>query len=282
MADYSELDEIKQVELQLFRDFLACCEELHLRHYLIGGTLLGAVRHGGFIPWDDDIDLCMPRGDYERFLAEGQRFLPEYCFLQCRRTDPELLCNYAKLRDSRTTFIEASVKKQHINHGVFIDVFPLDYAPEARWKRRVLEARKKLLTLRVRAAFTYLPENQRSPAAERMGKLASRLLTLKYPRPEDALDAREALYRSVPPSALLANYCGAWGSREIVPAAWFGEGKELLFEGIPARVPTEYEKWLTQVYGDYMTPPPEDKRIQHHYTTVIDLKRPYTDYCKAE
>lgn len=102
------------------------CDKLKLKYFVIGGTLIGAIRHNGFIPWDNDIDIAMPREDYEKFIKLGQKHLKKNLFIQTYKTDPNYLQNYTKIRDSNTTFIESNVKKHNINHGIFIDIFPLD------------------------------------------------------------------------------------------------------------------------------------------------------------
>ena len=280
--DANRTRSLQSVELELLKAFIRCCDELGLKYYLIGGTLLGAVRHHGFIPWDDDIDVGMPRADYERFLHHAQPFLPEYYFVQCRETDPELLNNFAKLRDSRTTFIESSMRHRRINHGVYIDIFPLDHYPETSWKQSVFDFRLRMLGLRIRSAFTLREENKKNAVIEFGMKAASAVLSACYPKVEDALDAREKLYRSVANSGLLANLGGAWGKKEIAPAEWFGEGVEGVFEGLPTRLPSEYDKWLKQVYGDYLQLPPPEKRVVHHYADVIDLDRSYTEYMREK
>lgn len=280
--DEAETKTLKSVELEILKAFIRCCEELGLNYYLLGGTLLGAVRHRGFIPWDDDIDVGMLRADYERFLHEAQPLLPEYYFIQCRETEPELLNNFAKLRDSRTTFIESSMRNQKINHGVYIDIFPLDYYPEKAWKQAVFDFRLKVLGLRIRSAFALPEENRKSKPVEWMLKTASAVLSLCYPTVEDALDARDKLYKSVPGSRWIANLGGAWGKKEIAPAEWFGEGTPREFEGIKTTIPIQFDQWLTQVYGDYMRLPPVEKRVAHHYTEVIDLDHSFTEYMQEK
>ena len=121
-----QLNVLKEKELELLRLFLEVCARLELTYYVLGGTLLGAVRHQGFIPWDDDIDVGMPRKDYTVFLQQAQQHLPEDIFLQTCFTDPAFPANYAKLRNSSTTFMESAFKNRNINHGICIDIFPLD------------------------------------------------------------------------------------------------------------------------------------------------------------
>lgn len=263
-----QLEELKAVEMDLLRAFIDVCDRLGLRYYALGGTMLGAVRHQGFIPWDDDIDVGMLREDYETFLAHGQELLPEGVFLQTFVTDPEYPANFAKLRNSRTTFVESSLRNCKINHGVYIDIFPLDYYPDRgqRWFR----IKKELLSLRISDAFSV---SGMKPTTK-LVRLFSRVL---YPTVKGAVQKREALFRSVTEGRRIAVHCGAWGQRDIVPAHWCSEVTCLDFEDLQVTVPAHYHQWLTHVYGDYMQPPPPEKRIPHHYVAAFDLTKPYTE-----
>lgn len=264
--------ELKKVEIDILKEFVAVCNKLNLRYYLLGGTLLGAVRHQGFIPWDDDIDVGMPREDYEVFIHQGQKLLPEHLFIQTIETDPAYVNTFAKIRNSRTTFVESSSGRKRINHGVFIDVFPLDYYPEEEVAQAQFDSRKKWFARRVGITFS-LPQNRTWK-----GLLRRTVFCVMMPSLKGTIQGRERLYHSVGKTNLLANHGGAWGKKEIVPAEWYGEGVPVMFEGMQVTAPAEYDKWLTQVYGDYMQLPPVEKRVGHHYTDVIDLERPYTEY----
>lgn len=266
--NHQQLKELKTVELELLRTFMDVCRRLGLRYYVLGGTMLGAVRHGGFIPWDDDIDVGMLRQDYEILLSKGQALLPEGLFLQSFVTDPEYPANFAKLRNSRTTFVEAGLKNRKINHGVYIDIFPLDFYPDKG--QRCFSIRKDLLSLRISTTFAV----GGMKTSTKLVRLASRLL---YPTVKGALQKRERLFKSVTQGAKIANHCGAWDKKEIVPAHWYGEGVTMAFEDLQVTVPTHYHNWLTQVYGDYMQLPPEDKRVPHHYVEAFDLTKAYTE-----
>ena len=264
----------------MLKEFMRICAHLDLRYYVVGGTLLGAVRHQGFIPWDDDIDLAMPREDYERFLEKGQSLLSDEFFLQTFHTDPEFPANFAKIRDNRTTFIEKSVSGKHIHHGVYIDIFPLDYYPDGCFSRVILELRRFLIKMRISGEFTYRRNESLLKALVRK-RLAAICLRL-YPDLTQTIEKREHLYKSVPPGRCICNYSGAWGRKEIWPAEWISESCELTFEGLAVPAPGEYHKMLCHFYGDYMTPPPLEKRVSHHETTIVDLERPYSTYLKNE
>ena len=261
---------MQAIELEMFKHFISLCEELDLRYYVLGGTLLGAVRHNGFIPWDDDIDVGMPREDYDVFMEKAGVQLHEGLFLQNHNTEKMYHSNAAKIRNSSTTYIETGVCHLDINHGVFIDIFPLDNYPCKRFEKFCFNVKRKILSVRI---------NTMSIHEENWMKHLLRLsLNLIYPTLYHAVNKREDLYRSVPPSRLLINHSGMWGEKEIIPAEWYGEGCTLEFEGIRVKAPKEYQKWLEQVYGDYMQLPPEEKRVTHHMVEVIDTEKPYTDY----
>lgn len=266
--------ELKKTELDMLARFVGVCRTLGLRYYILGGTLLGAVRHQGFIPWDDDIDVGMPRADYEIFLREGQRCLEEPYFLQTFRTDPQYTVNFAKIRNSDTTFMETSLRGRDMNHGVYIDVFPLDFYPDDPRTARTLRRKNWFLSGRLAAAFYY---SQRLPLKSRLKHLVCKL---RHPSVQKTLQMREQLFRSVTAGSRIVNHCGAWGDREIIPAQWYGEGCELEFEGLTVRAPVNWHNWLTQVYGDYMQLPPVEKRVGHHYCDVIDVHKSYKDYMK--
>lgn len=275
----SELSaKLKQCQLYMLKDYIRVCRHLGLSYYVVGGTLLGAVRHQGFIPWDDDIDVAMPRADYECFLEKGQALLCDGYFLQTFRTDPEFPANFAKIRDNGTTFIERSVSGKEIHHGVYIDLFPLDYYPDGLLARGKLELCRFFMKMRISKEFVH-PEGE--PALKMViRKILEQVGRVLYPDWARTMEKREELYKSASKGRCICNYSGAWGRKEIWPAEWISESCELVFEGVTVSAPGEYHKMLKHFYGDYMTLPPPERRVSHHETTVIDLERPYTAYLK--
>lgn len=274
-----EIEELRKIEFEIFRKFIDICDKLNLKYYLLGGTLLGCIRHKGFIPWDDDIDVGMLRVDYETFIKEASKYLPEYYFLQTVKTDPECPINFAKLRDSRTTFIETSLKNRKMNHGVFMDIFPLDFYPEKYFRSKIFHTKLTMCSVVIIDSFYHetAPSKSNTTSGIR-NKIIKGISHLYSPSTDIALKRKENLMKKFKSGKLVANICGAWGDKEIVPLEWYGEGITLQFEGLNVRVPQEYDKWLTQVYGDYMQLPSVEKRITHHYTEVIDIKKSYLEY----
>lgn len=133
---------IQKKVLQILQSFMQICDQLQLKYFLVCGSALGAVKYGGFVPWDDDVDVALFRNDYERFCKEAPALLPEQLFLQNFQSDPAFPAIYSKLRNSETTCIEESIAALPINHGISIDIFPLDGYPKDKKSRNDWSARK--------------------------------------------------------------------------------------------------------------------------------------------
>ena len=266
--------ELQRTEKEIFEAFIEVCEKLNIKYYLLAGTLLGAVRHQGFIPWDDDIDVGIMREDYELFLKEAGKLLPEHLFLQTYKTDEEYPRVFAKIRNSNSTFIETAVKDNKMNHGLYIDVFPLDRCDPQKRYSFGFRTKEKIYSMR----SSSLMKNYKLDLRRRLIRV---LCMLVCPSANKALRKMEALYTSMPDGGCVVNFSGIYGEREVMPLDWYGEGAMLSFEGLTVTAPKEYEKWLTQVYGDYMSLPPVEKRVTHHFTEKIDVNTPYEVYCNT-
>ena len=266
------LSRLKEIELESFKAFISVCEILNLKYYILGGTLLGAVRHKGFIPWDDDIDVGMPRADYEIFIREGQALLPKNLFIQSIHSEDNYIMCFAKIRNSNTTFIETSVRNLKINHGIYIDIFPLDFYPEKKSEQQRFWIKKRLYDRRIACKFTTTGSDHL------LYKLKSLIVSCMYPSIKHVKKKREILYTKLSNSSLLANLGGAWGIKEIMPASWYGDGIKLEFEDLYVNAPRDYDKWLTHVYGNYMELPPIEERVGHHYADIIDTEKSFEHY----
>lgn len=267
-----ELLKVQQLELDLLKEFIKICEEENLRYFAIAGTVLGAVRHGGFIPWDDDIDVGMPRRDYEKFLKIAQDKLPKHMFLQHYTTDPDVPFHFAKLRNSNTTFVELSCAKVKMNHGVYIDVFPLDGFPDSKLKQKFIRTKKVLFDIYMGRLFYGSKVNLKV-------RILSRMLMVLMPNYKKQIIKNEKFYKSFDYDKKdnVISYYSGYGLKAMAPKEFFGDGKEYEFEGVKVKVPAKTDEYLTKLYGDYMKLPPEEKRYGHHYTFALDLERSYID-----
>lgn len=269
------MTELQTKELELLREFIRICDELHLTYYLVCGSALGAVKYQGFIPWDDDVDVGLPREDYEVFLREAQARLPDHLFLQNYRTDPAFPHLFSKLRSSATTYVETGVAHLPMNHGVYLDIFPLDGYPERRKEQRKLEKQKEKCQKKLACVF------ERKRSARGTLVCAVRRM-LGHHRHTDQTLAQLTACISQYPTAASTVWCnhGNWqGMLEYAPREQYGAGTQLKFEGLTVRVPERYDEYLRQKYGDYTKDLPAEERVGHHFYEILDLERPYTHYC---
>ena len=272
------MNELQKVELDLFMCFSEICEKLNLTYFLVCGSAIGAARHGGFIPWDDDMDVGMYREDYNKFMELASTFLPEGIFLQNYKTDPNYPLVFAKLRNSNTTYIEKALSKFDINHGIYIDIFPLDGYPENIKEQKKFAKRKKMYLRKIGCVFTF----ERSKKAKVLGVVLKALGYHK--RTAKTLAKYEAFISkySVKESNLICNHGTWYGERDYIPVEYYGDGSDAMYEGIKVRVPEKCDEYLTALYGDWRTPPPPEKQKGHHYYEICDTEKPYTVYRKQK
>ena len=268
------MTELQKVEFDILKQFIEICDKLNLQYYLVCGSALGAVKYGGFIPWDDDVDVAMPRKDYEIFLQRAQEFLPKNLFLQNYHTDRCFPAIYSKLRNSNTTYIEKSVAHLPINHGIYIDIFPLDGYPASAVKARILELRKRIQKLKLFCVYEG-KWGWKATLLCRVGRLLGWNRNIR--KRVEKLDHLLSQY-PLKTSKLWCNHGNWQGKLEYAPKWHYGEGQMAQFEGLAVRIPACYESYLEQKYGDYKQNLPKEQQVGHHYYEICDCGRPYTDY----
>ncbi len=271
------MTDLQEKEFELLKIFLEICEKLDLEYYLVCGSALGAIKYKGFIPWDDDVDVALPRPCYEEFLSKAPSMLPDWIFLQNYRTDPNYPGMGSKLRNKNTTFIEQEASKIPMNHGVFIDVFPLDGYPRGEAAQAAFEKKKwKHYRKRYTALIPFwhrdLGLTFRSALRKFFGIYSE---TAKACRAAEEL----ALENDVMKSEIWCNFANSMHKSEYFPREVYGNAYIAEFEGIKVRVPEKYHEYLTQKYGDYSIDPPVEKQVASH-GQIVDLEKPYTEYLK--
>lgn len=274
------MTELQRKEFELLKLFVSICEKHQLMYYLVCGSALGAVKYDGFIPWDDDIDVALPRKDYEQFLSIAAVELPEWVFIQNYRTDSEFPLLGTKLRDSNTTYIESWCSTMKMHHGIFIDVFPLDGYPEKVEDQERFEKRKKYYW---RRRCTHLSRWLHRDIGLTLCSMGHYFLglypdTSKYVRENEEMLMENDLENS----QLWCNFANSMSKLEYAHRKQYGDGVWAIFEGLKVRIPEQYDAYLTQKYGKWREDPPVKEQLGHHYYKVVDIERPYTEHVKKQ
>lgn len=273
-----ELKEWKRIITDVLREFHEICHRNGLTYYAVGGTAIGAVRHKGIIPWDDDIDVAMPRPDFDRFVQICRTHdLGGYELVDASNTRGYNL-SFPKFCNRNTTLVERWDTPCVI--GLFIDIFPLDGAPEDINETKVLVERIRKLRNRYEAISTrntfteYLSLLRDKKewgrfVVKTLGFFFRKQMSRHFLKKIDEI-SRSVAYGS---TSKVINYGGAYGIRELFDKKILkGKTVGLPFENIVIDMMPDYDAYLRGVYGDYMQLPPEDKRIPHHLKAFYDMK----------
>lgn len=268
------MTDLQKIEYDMFKEVIRICDKLHLRYYFVCGSALGAVKYSGFIPWDDDMDIGLFRDDYNIFLSKAQSMLPKHLFLQNHRTDPKYPNIFSKIRNCETTYIENSVADLDINHGVYIDIFPLDGYPNSTVDQAGLEKTKLACQKKLSCVFR-LPRSFKAT----VGMIFRRACGYHKKTAKIVDEYTDSISQySTHDSSIICNHGNWQGKLEYAPREQYGEGTWATFEELRVRIPEKYDEYLTQKYGDWRADLPLEQQVGHHYAEVIDLERPYTDY----
>ena len=269
-SEYTRKLQLKLLEImQIFHEV---CLKHNITYYMLGGTMLGAVRHKGFIPWDDDMDVGLPRDDYDRLLNLPQKEWPSNIKIKTPYNSKDLIFPYSKIMDTNTTLIEDRL--DGIVEGIYIDIFPLDGAGNSFFSAK--------FRFKIHYWNQGLLYNNQDHGEKRT---ALRRLVQRYARKQDVKELyfktekwmRSSSYDS---SSIVGNYSGSWGFKEFTKKEVMGVPISYDFEGLKlygANMPDEY---LTSLYGNYMELPPVENRKSHHRFKYLNLDQPYAEYVK--
>ena len=265
--------------LEVMDAFHEFCKEQGLTYYMLGGTMLGAYRHKGFIPWDDDIDIGMPRADYEKLLALKDR-MPAGFSLRHHRFESGIPYAFAHFENVNTTYIEQRRSKDTYVGGVYLEIFPLDEAPAKAWQRKV-----KSYQIRLYKRILYgliLDFNEKKRSLPKV--LIIRIIQLLFDVDKITKRMDECIKKGTKGSPYYSNLLGHWGIREDIKKEVFGVPKSYRFEQRNYDGAEHPEQYLTCLYGTtYMTPPPEAEREKGtHPAAYVDFNTPYREYDKKK
>lgn len=256
------LQELKEIEFDSLKMFDAFCKENHIRYYLAFGTLLGAIRYKKFIPWDDDVDVLVPRKDYERLISLFKDN-EKYRLFSFER-DHRFHFPFAKLCDMTTRKEETVYRTKGVDLGVEIDIFPLDEFDDdlVKAKKEVKRIQNNMLWLGRTKLDKPLSSNSVKYFFKGILMFFCKMLGGGY-------YVKKIIEESNKPSQKGSRYVGAkvwciWGDRGIIPAEAFAEVTYVEFEGEMFPAPKGYDTYLTCLYGDYLPEPPPEKRKTHH------------------
>lgn len=271
-----ELNEMQIMMLDMIKWFHSFCQKNNIRYYVVGGTMLGAARHNGFIPWDDDIDVGIPRKDYERLLSNKKNWLAQqdrYEIESYLDNNKDYEYMYAKVFDTHTTLIENC--RHHPKRGIFIDIFPLDgigYSYE--------DAINNFMPIQHRVNFLMTRTCELRKTRSLYKNLA---IIFSHILPEFIYDSRKIIakinemcsLRDFDESLFVGNLVGNWGKKEIMPRAYFGKPTLYKFEDTEVFGPEDYDNYLNNVYNNWRQLPPIEKQKSQHDFLHLDLHKSY-------
>lgn len=270
--------QLKELDtLVYFKEF---CDKNNLLFYLCGGCCIGSLRTGGFIPWDDDIDILMPRDDYEKLYKlwdndKHERF-------KLLRTDEKIFTGniFTTIVDTETTCVKANQAHLDIPFGIMMDIFPIDGCPKGKFKRTMQKLNAMIYSLFL---AQIVPENHGGIMA-----LGSKFLLsiVKSPKAREKkwrnAERRMSKYK-ISDCEYITELCeGVHSMQPEYPKEWFASAVYREFEGLQMPIPVGYDPYLKKAFGDYMKLPPEDKQKPHHDMILVDTERSYKEVLKEK
>lgn len=267
--------------LDILKAFIKICEEYGLTYYCCAGTAIGAVRHHGIIPWDDDIDVIMPRPDYDRLLQIAKHTDFGNYELITPYDDETYPLYFSKLANKNTTLIEDRQIPCVI--GLYVDIFPLDATDDDVEKAMRLKDKYTKIINRLNAVSTHNTFGEYMALlmdVKEWGRFVIKTLAY-FCRPA----LRRRLIRQMDRMSHLYDYetaknvqvyTGSYGHREVFPKSWLGKGKEFRFEDTTVLLPENYDEYLRHFFNDYMQFPPEEQRIEKHNRAYLNIHRKET------
>ncbi len=274
----TQLRQLQLIQLEILKQIDQLCRKYSISYSLYAGTLLGAVRHQGFIPWDDDLDICMSRADYQRFLQAWEEVRPVGYILQNKENSPEFSQSFSKIRKNHTCFLETKWEIGRYHTGIYVDVFPIDRIPEGHLKRRLFQLRCVQYQLLTRE---YTP-----PEASMVQKVVAGIilgLSPKKDRPAQRQKLLKKIERFNCRDELQTVAIETYRSIQTpLPKDFMTVFTDLPFENSTFMCSAAWHEYLTAKFGEYLKLPPEKERTWRHHPLILDFNRNYEEIAEEE
>ncbi len=256
MRKIEDIHELRSIQLNILKEIHRFCEKSGVTYFLSSGTLIGAVRHKGYIPWDDDIDVYMPRASYDRFLKTYCDETGKYVILDPSKTT-DYYYTFAKLADSRTMMVENETPGFKI--GVFVDIFPIDFISDNPDEQERIFKRKRLLYKIRRCKIS-----RHNPLGSRLAYLCYKYLPLSV-KQLDKMISRLIISNTETNTVCNLTEAGPVTTQGCFAAKDIATAVDIEFEGLMLKTMAGYVDYLTHTYGDYMRLPPVEERVTHEF-----------------
>lgn len=265
-----ETRDLQLALLNMMKSFHEVCQENNITYYMLGGTCLGAIRHSGFIPWDDDMDVGIPRKDYEKLCRIAKDILPSNLALRYYTNTANSPFHFVKLINTNTTLIENNYR--NYVEGIYIDVFPLDGMENIGLFQKI---RARAIRVLHAIIMNHYYTGEPKPGLKNAFTIFAKALSMKMIH--NILE-KMMVQDKRPDPRYYCNFLGAWKDREIIKREVFGKPTLYTFEDTEFYGPENADAYLTSLYHDYMTPPPVEKRVCRHDYYYVDLNMPFREF----
>lgn len=255
-----ETKKIQKCILDIMKEIAYLCDKNKIPYYLVGGSMIGAIRHKGFIPWDDDIDIAIPRPYYSKFLEIASKELPSHLSAVSISNNPSYIYSFIKVEDKRTEIDFEWTRGSGLIERLFVDVFVLDGTPKNIYFRKFYcYYVQRLIAFK---GALYMNSDQRPPFKRYLSKVLKYSLRIKKTALIDFINKQMFRY-DFKNSDYVVNYNGVYGNKEITHIKIIGKPVLYQFEDTKFYGVEDFHNFLKNVYGDYMTLPPKEKQINH-------------------